>query len=92
MKSFKFLLIDRSDFLNWRAKNTAKAKADGMPAHFKSMGFSDDAYFVMDAGDEIICDGCNADIKNKNIFIWIEGNRVECLGCLEKYFLNGEIE
>jgi len=92
MLHYKFMLIDRDAFLKWRNKQTQEAKERGMPEHYKEMGFRPESYLVLDAGDDIICDGCGALVTTKNVMLWIEGDRVECTPCLDKYFMDSKIE
>lgn len=72
----------RSEFLRARALQTETAKRDAGP---------DD--IVIDCGDDVICDNCNADIPDDPELINVVefGRRVVCDPCFQRLYARDEV-
>ena len=64
------MLINRNRFLQLRTIQTNKAKR---------MAELDKSIIVVDAGDEIICDVCNALVEDETLYI--ENDMLLCISC-----------
>lgn len=68
----------RRDFLAARAAQMDAQKAADAKAGVKGVHY-------MDGGDDVVCDGCNAEIDTEVIIMVNWGRRVACLDCFNKW-------
>lgn len=66
---------DRKSFLEARAKQTAVAKEAVVIRGWE--------HIVIDAGDEIVCDDCNALIEGADVLVVRSGRRAVCRPCFD---------
>ena len=71
--------IPRDIFLERRRRDLLFAKSE---ANRKKDGVHGFNVIVIDAGDEIICDRCNAEITSESIVLDLRLNCVLCPDCL----------
>jgi hypothetical protein len=74
----KRMTVPRAYFLKRRAEMTALSK---LQATCPTTGF---AMHVIDAGDEVLCDFCNADVEEDPIHLNERGTYLVCKECREK--------
>lgn len=51
-------------------------------------GFEGADVIVMDAGDDVICDTCNAEINDPTVLLVEYGRRVACSACYRKNYFD----
>lgn len=69
----KWIKMNRADFLATRRANTDEAL---------EMAKNNPAMVVMDAGDDVICDVCDADVPDETLYMDSWG--LYCTGCKEE--------
>ncbi len=74
--------VKRELFLKKRAASVAARKAEGDTVEMYGQKW---ANIVVDPGDEVICDGCNALIEDKIVLHVNHGSRVECPACIKNW-------
>lgn len=66
----------------WRRGEFLDARKRQMAAAYQAAGPED---IIVDAGDEIVCDSCNANADGPIIFVVDYGSAVACPHCLRRW-------
>ena len=75
---FFIQIMTREQFLKYRERQMSEAK---LMAEVQKIVDKEATHIIMDAGDDIICDMCNADVLNPIVHM-VDGRSIFCDVCL----------
>lgn len=80
----------------WTRKEFLEARKAQMASeqNMRPPGWEDAELIIVDAGDDVICDGCGAEIPdNAELINLVEfGKRVQCDGCYQRWYASQPVK